>query len=393
MRVFVATTCTPDDRKTVATIRSLAGAGIDVTVGGDRFLGQAYYSRLCRGRTRYPHPARDLDGFVEALGNYLSRHDHDVLLPMNDYTTIAVADHRDKLEPLVNLCLPGSEALHQSLDKYQSRELARQIGIPTPATYALQGPEDLDEIGRMIDFPCVLKLRRGSGAVGLAFPQTFDELKKIYESDRQPVDLAFDYRNLLVQEYIPGELHEACLLFRQGELRAALTQRRIRMYPSRGGVGTVVVATDEPDLIEMSVTLLKSMKWHGPVQIEYMIDSRDGCTRLIEINGRFWGSLDLSIHAGVNFPLLACRIATEGDVEPILNYQKGLVFRWPIPFSLLDLLETREWFPSLRDFWGRQKDAISDLRLTDPVPVAAEIYFILHRLTARCLRAIRRRLR
>ena len=89
MCVLVATTCTPDDRKTVATIRSLATAGFDVSVGRDRLLGQAYYSRLCRGRTRYPHPARDLNGFVEALASYLSRHHHDVLLPMNDYTTIA----------------------------------------------------------------------------------------------------------------------------------------------------------------------------------------------------------------------------------------------------------------------------------------------------------------
>ena len=329
MRVLLATTCVPDDRKTVAASRALAAEGFDVTVGGDRFLGQAYYSRSCRRRIHYPHPGRDPKGFIDSLVHYLAQHNHDVLLPMNDYTTIAVVDHREELEPYVKQGLPSRKALHQSLDKYEVQKLGRRIGIDTPTTYAIADGQALEEIGGTLSYPCVVKLRRGAGAVGLSFPESLEQLKQVFERRRPTPDMVFDHDNLLVQEYIPGEVHDACLLFHEGEVRASLTQYVLRMYPSRGGVGTVVETTDEPQLIERAVALLESLKWHGPAEVEFKIDTRDGRPKLIEVNGRYWGGLDLSIRAGVNFPLLACRMARDGDVEPVFHYQTGLRYRWP----------------------------------------------------------------
>ena len=260
----------------------------------------------------------------------------------------------------------------------------------TPTTYAIADGQALEEIGGTLSYPCVVKLRRGAGAVGLSFPESREQLKQVFERRRPEPDMVFDYDNLLVQEYIPGEVHDACLLFHEGEVRASLTQHRLRMYPSRGGVGTVIDTTDEPELIERAVPLLESLKWHGPAQVEFKTDTRDGRPKLIEVNGRYWGALDLSIRAGVNFPLLACRMARDGDVEPVLHYQTGLRYRWPLPFGVLDILERKQLRSSLRDFRGPHHDAISDLRITDPVPVAAEVFFILQRVGARRLRDIRR---
>ena len=36
--------------------------------------------------------------------------------------------------------------------------------------------------------------------------------------------------------------------------------------------------------------------------VEFKHDERDGVPKLMEINGRFWGSLQLAIDAGVDFP-------------------------------------------------------------------------------------------
>jgi predicted ATP-grasp superfamily ATP-dependent carboligase len=46
--------------------------------------------------------------------------------------------------------------------------------------------------------------------------------------------------------------------------------------------------------------------------------------KLLEINPRFWGSLPLAIAAGVDFPVLLYRLATEGDVEPVRSYEVGI---------------------------------------------------------------------
>lgn len=38
--------------------------------------------------------------------------------------------------------------------------------------------------------------------------------------------------------------------------------------------------------------------------VEWKVDLRDGRPKLMEINPRFWGSLELAVRSGVNFPSL-----------------------------------------------------------------------------------------
>ncbi len=62
--------------------------------------------------------------------------------------------------------------------------------------------------------------------------------------------------------------------------------------------------------------------------VEYKVDSETGAAHLMEVNGRFWGSLQLAIDAGVDFPVLLVRAALGEDVEPVSDYQVGIRSRW-----------------------------------------------------------------
>jgi hypothetical protein len=48
----------------------------------------------------------------------------------------------------------------------------------------------------------------------------------------------------------------------------------------------------------------------------------------MEINGRFWGSLEVAVASGVDFPYLLYRLVTDGDVQPALSYKPGVKCRW-----------------------------------------------------------------
>ena len=126
-----------------------------------------------------------------------------------------------------------------------------------------------------------------------------------------------------------------------------------------------------------------ALRWHGPAQVEFMVDRQAKRACLLEINGRFWGTLGLSIAAGINFPLLACRMALEGDVEPCFRYQSGLRYRWPWPFGILDTLGRGHRWPSFREFFGPSRGTQSDLWFSDPLPHLAEIAFAAGRLYKR----------
>ncbi|MBZ5609592.1 MAG: ATP-grasp domain-containing protein [Acidobacteriia bacterium] len=382
MRVLLATTCVPDDRKTLAAVRALAGVAA-VTVGSDRFLGEAYYSRFGDGRVRYPHPAKGVAAFVETLASQLRRLPHDVLLPMGDYACVAISQRAATLEALTRLVTPAYEALEISRDKEETGKLARRLGLQTPETHCPKDEAELRALAAQIRYPCVVKLRRGAGAVGMSIAQNAPDLLRRFAAPRPSEDLVFGHGSLLVQEHVQGEVHDVCVLFRHGEPRAALTQRRLRMHPNSGGVGTLVETTQQEWLLEQAVALLRALRWHGPAQVEFMVDRQAKRACLLEINGRFWGTLGLSIAAGINFPLLACRMALEGDVEPCFRYQSGLRYRWPWPFGILDTLGRGHRWPSFREFFGPSRGTQSDLWFSDPLPHLAEIAFAAGRLYKR----------
>jgi len=69
------------------------------------------------------------------------------------------------------------------------------------------------------------------------------------------------------------------------------------------------------------------MAWHGVAMVEFKV-SADGTPYLMEVNARFWGSLQLAIDAGVDFPWLLYQLATGRDVESDDDYVTGVKSRW-----------------------------------------------------------------
>jgi len=53
--------------------------------------------------------------------------------------------------------------------------------------------------------------------------------------------------------------------------------------------------------MERSEALLAAIGWEGPAMVEYRHDPASGRSWLMEINGRFWGSIPLAYHCGAHF--------------------------------------------------------------------------------------------
>ena len=62
--------------------------------------------------------------------------------------------------------------------------------------------------------------------------------------------------------------------------------------------------------------------------VEYKVEAESGTPYLMEINGRFWGSLQLAIDAGVDFPALLLQCATGEQPRPRDSYRTGIRSRW-----------------------------------------------------------------
>src|SRR5262249_520665 len=113
----------------------------------------------------------------------------------------------------------------------------------------------------------------------------------------------------IIQSFVPGSGIGFCVLLNKyGQVSAEFGHERLRDFRPTGSGSVLRKSVPVPaGLRESSLRLLRHIQAYGVTMVEFRIDERSGQFVLMEINGRFWGSLQLAIDAGVNFPLLLVR--------------------------------------------------------------------------------------
>lgn len=363
-------------KNSLAALRALGKKGINVDVAGNKKLSQSFYSKYTNNKFIYPRPKNKGKKFVKFLIDLLKNENYDVVLPIGAKTTIPISYYKDRIEEYTNLVVPGYKILSKAHDKSKCLKIAKKIGIPIPETHR---PESIDEVKNIagdITYPSVIKIKRGSAAKGLNYANSKKELIENYRqylNDDREDEIIFNYNRPMIQEFIPGEIHDVCVIFDEEKPKAVLSQKRIRTLPPSGGGGIYNVTTDNEKLKKLSVKLLKKINWHGPAQVEFKIDSRRGEPKLMEVNSKFWGTLDLSIQAGINFPYLACQIALGRKIKKQHEYKRDLYYRWPYPYELKYILEHKNKGEAIKNLLDNRGEVKTDLSIKDPLPHFAEI--------------------
>ena len=164
-------------------------------------------------------------------------------------------------------------------------------------------------ISQTQDYPLVVKAHRSRVRSESAWQSTAVK----YVRDRVELQRELNARTayefpLLIQQKIQGPGIGVFMCYDRGRPIATFSHRRIREKPPTGGISVLSesIAVD-PEARDYSERLLSALRWHGVAMVEFKADNRDGRPKLMEINGRFWGSLQLAIDAGVDFPAILLR--------------------------------------------------------------------------------------
>ncbi|MEQ1857307.1 MAG: ATP-grasp domain-containing protein [Longimicrobiales bacterium] len=322
-----------EQRACLAVVRSLGAAGHHVVVCGSRARPLAGASRYCRATHVVPSPKADAAGYAAAVLKVVDAERIDVVIPVTDLSASLVPRLRVD-RPGVVVAFPESDAYERISDKRHLMEVARGLGVPVPKQLVLEergSSLTADALRRAgIDFPLVLKPAR-SAVAGLEAVHSFGVQMVESESDLRSAlsTLHAEAYPLLVQERIQGPGLGAFLLAHHGRVIASFAHRRIREKPPTGGVSVYRESVPlREDLRRYSELILAHFKWSGVAMVEFKEDSATGTPYLMEVNGRFWGSLQLAIDAGVDFPTLLLRTALGEEVAPVTSYRSGVRSRW-----------------------------------------------------------------
>ncbi|MHA1863743.1 MAG: carboxylate--amine ligase [Candidatus Thorarchaeota archaeon] len=358
-------------KHTLAAVRSLGKRGFQVTVVDESILAESFYSKYCHNR-RLLSRGSSPEEYVLQLRSILEREEHDVLLPISWRSNYYIAKYRHHLRNLVHVALPDFESMEIAANKDRTMEYAKDLGLTVPETMFLEEHGDLKRVVDSIGFPIVIKGSTEGGTVKYA--HNMKELENAYKQ--------LHHRRPIAQQYIEGEGVGFFAAYNQGRCIAQFMHKRIREYPSSGGPSSAAQAFYSPELEKQGKNLLDALKWHGVAMVEFKRSRMDGKYYLMEINPKFWGSLELAVHAGIDFPFIAYNIAC-GNTTSVASsrYSKDVKFRWPFPGELLYALETGKYLEFISNFFNH--DYTDDVRFSDPTPLLIQLISTIRKVRKR----------
>jgi predicted ATP-grasp superfamily ATP-dependent carboligase len=242
-----------------------------------------------------------------------------------------VCAHQDRICDHAAVAVPTLDAFDAVSDKAALLERADRAGVPIPRTHFVSGLPRLRDVLHEVEYPAVVKPSRsripcegGWTRASVHYAYSANELQHLYQCVPY-----LSSSPSLIQQRIVGPGIGAFMLFDRGKVICEFGHRRLREKPPAGGVSVLRESTPvRPEIKEYATRVLGELCWHGPAMMEFKQDDRTGQLYLMEVNGRFWGSLQLAIDAGVDFPLLVTELALGRGRRWHAPYRIGVRSRW-----------------------------------------------------------------
>lgn len=317
-----------EQRSALAAVRSLGRAGHRVVVTSTRGRSLAGGSRYATAETNLPDPLADPERYRDTLIELVASTGVDLVLPVTDPSMLAALSVRNRLGDAV-VPFGGLATFRALSDKQRVGEAARSVGLRVPSQWVLEGGGDSvpDEVsGELVVKPA----RSVTDDDGDRHKHTVQHVSGRAEL-REALDaLPPTAYPVLVQERIRGPGVGVFLLRWNGSTVAVFAHRRLREKPPSGGVSVYRESVRvDPRLVRDSEALLDEFDWSGVAMVEYKLDAESGTAYVMEVNARLWGSLQLAVDAGVDFPRLLVDAAL-GKKLPSSppDYRAGIRSRW-----------------------------------------------------------------
>lgn len=304
-----------DDGQTpyvLPVVRAFGRAGWEVGLGSD-VDGPAGRSRWVVRQHRVPAPERGEEAFAEATERAVAEGGYDVAFGADDIEMLALSAMRDRLPCLVPYA-PHDSVL-SAVDKLELTRAAERVGLGAPRTLGAT-----ESAVAETDLPVVVKSRLhwtpgSSAAVRHLLVSFCDDRDEVAARVAEIADAGGE---AILQQPIDGELMAlSTIIDGEGDAVAWSQQRTLRPSLRRTSARAETVPLDTV-LAERVRALLADLGWFGLANLQFMRPP-GGEPHLIDLNGRFYGSIELAIAAGVNLPVLWAELALgRAPTSPVL---------------------------------------------------------------------------
>lgn len=310
------------DRAALTAARALRDDGWTVGVGTPLTHGLPHHSRAVANYHVIPPISAGAEALVDAANQAIAECGYEVVFSCDDAGVIGLSTERDRL----NAIFPYADhtAVAAAFDKLELMRNAESVGLPVPRTEVAEE----SAIARFGEAPLVVKPRH-----------TFLENADVHveprlvtgwvEAEVAVEELQSIGAEPIIQARLSGRLMAfTAVTDRDSRIVARAQQVADRTWPPMAGISAYAhTVTIDEDLQAGVARLLESLHWFGAANLQFMLCD-DGHPRLLDFNGRFYGSLALAVGAGANLPAAWARLATTRPLCASLEARPGTRYQW-----------------------------------------------------------------
>jgi len=301
-----------------------------------------------------------------------------LILPVGFIDVAILSQHRTQLPHGAILLAPEIDSLERAADKATLDSLCQNAGVRYPQTVPIND-KSWEHAMEIVGLPLVVKSTTDEACPEYAF--TKNQLQRIVKARKGP---------LIAQEFVSGWGTGYFAIAHNGHIVAEYAHRRIVEEQPSGGPSLVACLSLDPHVVQLGRQIVTVLKWTGILMAEFRRQEESGEYYLLEINPKFWGSLELATSWGIDFPRLFIEASLAEDARPQAEKRVQFTssrirgcFSWLLP-GLTSYLRVnpKVWF---RMLWhAMQRNNHTDIHLSDP----AELVF---GFSTRLINAFRRR--
>jgi predicted ATP-grasp superfamily ATP-dependent carboligase len=382
-----------DSNAGLAVLQSLGRRGHRCCIASSEAGFPARWSRYAAQHAVYPHPRLARRAFEEWILAFQRAHRFELIIPVMEPSLIPLHGMREAPELQGRMALPSARAVDVAFDKEAVRGLAKTLGISTPETLFLERPDPAALDAWLTELPVVVKPVRSEVWKDGVGQHMMAAVARDAVEARRLVDELLPVCPVQVQRYVPGRGLGVEALARDGRLVLTFAHRRLHESLHTVPASTYREAVEAPPaLLDAAAKLLQALAWHGVAMVEFRVDEPTGRFWLLEINGRFWGSLPLAIHAGADFPAALVDLLQDGR-EPAPFRLSGRAYARNVAADLWWMREFRPpLVPTLLE-WGRVltgREAWDGASWRDPLPFLADLFELVRDVLGGRLRRLAR---
>jgi len=311
-----------DDTRSFLTIcRSLSRAGLDVHAAPFNFRAPALTSRFIKKVHFVPYYFGEGREWKDALHRIVQEEKIDILIPCDERALIPLKDVQDELREETVVAVPTDEQYSVFFDKWKTRELAMNAGIPVASAMYLSGEKSSAEIASALGLPVAVKPTSSFEKDSLYQRRAV----KLVQSEEQLTEVLGSLGNgaYFCESFFPGIGEGVSVLASKGRVLQYFQHARVHEPPKGGGSSYRISAPLHDGYKAACDKCIEYTAYTGLAMFEFRRNLSTDEWILLEVNARPWGSLPLPVSLGVDFPAWWCDLLRNDIAVTHKDYRLG----------------------------------------------------------------------